>query len=118
MEIDKYNTYDELDPYSTRTNHLYNNDFNGRVNSAFAKIPVSNIPVGEINESRNNSLQNIVCYNPPIERISKLKFKFRYHDGRLVDFKNAPFNFTIAFNCLHNEMPRALNVRVPYTISL
>ncbi len=118
MEIDKYNTYDELDPYSTRTNHLYNNDFNGRVNSAFAKIPVSNIPVGEINESRNNSLQNIVCYNPPIERISKLKFKFRYHDGRLVDFKDAPFNFTIAFNCLQNEISRALNVRVPYTIGL
>ena len=118
MEIDKYNSYDELVPYSTKTNHLYNNDFNGKVNSAFAKIPITFLPHGEITDSRNDNLQNIVCYNPPIERISKLKFKFRYHDGRLVDFKDAPFNFTIAFNCLQNEIPRAFNVRVPPTIGL
>lgn len=115
MEIDKYNSYDELYPYSTRTNHLYNNDFNGKVNSAFAKIPVTLVPHGEITYSGN---ENLHCFNPPIERISKLNFKFRYHDGRLVDFRKTPFNFTIGFNCLQKELPRAFNVRIPSTINL
>ena len=118
MEVEKCNNYTELDPYSERTSHMYNNDYRGRTNSAFAKIPITTIPHGEIFDSRNGFLQNIVVFDPPLERINKLKFKFRYHDGRLVEFKDFPFNFTIAFNRLQNEIPRSYNIRVPPTFVL
>ena len=107
MEIDKYNTMDEIVPYSQSTNTTYNNDYNGRVNSCFEKIPIN---TQENNDQTfqdwGSNLRNISWNDPPIETIRKLKFKFRFHDGRLVDFKNKNFNFTLAFNCVKNEIPR------------
>ena len=49
----------------------------------------------------------------PIERIDRLRFRFRYHDGRLVDFKCLPFSFTLEFNMLRDEQLRSYLVRVP-----
>lgn len=120
MEVNKYNTYDELRPYtdSSNNNRLFFNDFNGRVNSAFAKIPIVNIPNGVLFDSRNGFLVNVKTFLPPEERISVLEFKFRYHDGRLVDFCNCNFNFTIEFNILRDEINRNYNVRVPDLYSL
>ena len=112
MEVDKYNSYDELYPYNKSSCQMFdNNAYNGRVNTAFAKLPIK----GEIVEqdSRNLFLQNVVQYDPPIEKISRLKFKFRFHDGRLVDFQNNNFDFTIEFNCLKNEIAKKYNVRIP-----
>jgi len=51
-------------------------------------------------------------------KIKKLKFKFRYHDGRLVEFKDCNFNFTIAFNQLKDEIARDYIIRVPAEYSL
>lgn len=116
MELDKYNSYDELMPYSENTSNMYNNDYNGIVDSAFAKIPITTIPHGQIWESRNGLLQNLTVFDPPLERIQKLKFKFRYHDGRLVDFQDFPFDFTIEFNRLKNEIGKSYHVRIPATI--
>lgn len=113
MEIKKYNTIDELKPYSERTNQMYNNDYNGVVNAAFAKIPVQAQPLGEFSDSRNGFLSNVVMFDVPEEKIAKLEITFRYHDGRLVEFDNIPFNFTIEFNRLKNEIARAYSVRVP-----
>ena len=112
MELDKYNSIDELTPYSQTTNNMYFNDYNGRVNSAFAKIPIIRIPTVH-NFDTKNKLQNVSQYHPPIENLRKLKFTFRYHDGRLVDFKNSNFNFTIAFNELRDEIARDYIIRVP-----
>ena len=55
---------------------------------------------------------NISFYEPPIEKLYKLKFKFRYHDGRLVDFKCIPLTFTLEFNMLRDEQLRMRNVRM------
>jgi plasmid maintenance system killer protein len=118
MEVKKYNSYDEIKPYSQATNNLYGNDYNGTVNSAFAKIPITNNPLGELVDSTNFFLQNITHYDPPIEKISKLEFKFRYHDGRLVDFKKNNFNFTIEFNQLKNEISKVYTIRIPQTYHL
>jgi hypothetical protein len=128
MEIDKYNSYDELYPciqsnfdHNSSSNIRQvnaNNSYAGRVNSAFAKIPLVTNSANYVSESRNIGLQNITHYDPPIERIPRLKFKFRYHDGRLVDFGNNQFNFTIEFNMLRNEMGKQLNVRIPSTYAL
>ena len=116
MEVDKYNSMDELAPYPQRTNDLYDNDYNGRVNSAFAKIPITATPQAQVFESKNGFLQNASNhFNPPLERLQKLKFRFRYHDGRLVNFKQENFNFSIAFNELRNEQLKNRIVRVPDT---
>ena len=117
MEVDKYNSYDELDPYTESNRNAYdNNAYNGKVNSAFAKIPLDSITGNQ--DSRNLLLINFVQYEPPIERINKLRFTFRFHDGRLVDFRGLEFNFTIEFNMLRNEILRTKNIRVPAMISL
>ncbi len=117
MEVDKYNSYDELYPYqesqTPQGNNPYtNNAYNGKVNAAFAKIPLQ--PRAENGlDSRTFFLHNVVQYDPPIERIARLKFTLRFHDGRLVDFQNYPFDFSIEFNCLRNELAHKFNVRIP-----
>jgi hypothetical protein len=117
MEMDKYNNYAELYPYNESSRQMFdNNSYNGKVNSAFAKIPIQSVSVSPSDynfDSRTLYLQNMVQYDPPIERIARLKFKFRFHDGRLVNFQNFPFDFTIEFNCLRNEIEKRYNIRVP-----
>lgn len=115
MELEKYNSIDELRPYVNNALETYNNGYNGRVNSAFAKIPITNngSSVGQIFDSRNGFLQNVSQYNPPIDKIKKLKVTFRYHDGRLVFFNDLNFSFTIAFNQLRDEISRDYDIRVP-----
>jgi len=117
MEVDKYNSYDELYPYNKSSCQIYdNNAYNGKVNSAFAKIPIKGDTIEQ--DARTIFLQNLVQYDPPIERIARLIFKFRFHDGRLVDFQNKNFDFTIEFNCLKNEIAKQYNVRIPATYLL
>ena len=118
MEIDRYNSIDEIYPYSERTGHLYNNDLGHRVNGSFAKIPLTHVPFGQEMGSRNNFVLNVFHADPPIQRIDRLKFIFRYHDGRLVDFKNLPFSFTLELNMLKDEQERGKRVRVPALYNL
>ena len=120
MEMEKYNNYAELYPYNESSRQMFdNNSYNGKVNSAFAKIPIQALSVSDFSyDSRTLFLENLVQYDPPIERIARLKFKFRFHDGRLVNFQNFPFDFTIEFNCLRNEIEKKYNVRVPGTYKL
>jgi hypothetical protein len=113
MELNKYNSYDELYPYSQATTNVLKNDFGGKVNSAFAKIMITTTPFNESFESSNGFLNNMSFFNPPMERLSKLEFKFRFHNGRLVDFQKYPFHFTIEVNSLRNELAKTYNVRAP-----
>jgi len=113
MELDKYNSMDEIEPYSENTSGWFNNDYAGKVKCAFAKIPVQCTPYSQVFDSTRAYIANISHYNPPIERLNKLRFRFRYHDGRLVDFKCLPFSFTLEFNMLRDEQLRAMVVRVP-----
>jgi hypothetical protein len=113
MEVDKYNSYDELYPYNQSSRQNFdNNAYSGRTNSAFAKIPITKHSENSF-DSRTLYLQNLVQYDPPIERIARLKFKFRFHDGRLVNFQNYLFDFTIEFNSLRSEIEKKYNIRIP-----
>lgn len=113
MEVDRYNNMDELVPYAEATNNMYNNDYNGSVDNAFAKIYTTTYPRGQIFDSTNNYIQSVTILDPPLQQLKKLKFKFRYHDGRLLDFCANSFNFTIEFNCLHNEQSQSYKLRIP-----
>jgi len=97
MEIDTFNWIDEINPFSISTTDFYNNDFNGNVNNSFAKLTLSNVskcyvPV----EKFKRVLPHIV------EKIGRLKFRFRYHNGILVDFMHQQFNFSLKFECRFN----------------
>ena len=94
MEIDTFNWIDEINPYSVSTTDFYNNDFNGNVNNAFAKLTLSTVSKCYVPVKKfKRILPHIV------EKIGRLKFKFRYHNGILVDFNHQPFNFAIKFEC-------------------
>lgn len=113
MDLFNYNDLDELMPYPRRTNATNNNSYGGRVDAAFAKIPILGIPVCQYFDSRNSMLQNMSQFFPPLERLSKVKIRLRYHDGRLADFSNCDFNFTLEFDCYRDEMARDLRLRIP-----
>jgi hypothetical protein len=113
MELEKYNSIDEIEPYSENTISAYYNDYHGNVNSAFAKIPLQQFPFSQVYDSRNAYLTNVKVFNPPLPKLRRMKFKFRYHDGRLVDFRCMPYSFSIEINQLKDEQRRVLSVRVP-----
>jgi hypothetical protein len=117
MELDKYNSIDEIRPYSKKTNNIYNNDYNGSINSVFAKLPITKTPFNS-STIKNSFLNNITFFKVPIPTIKKLKFKFRFHDGVLVDFKNVPFSFTLEINQLIDEQHRAYSLNIPYVYKI
>lgn len=100
MEIDKYNYADEIMPYQYRSNYLYCNDYNSCINSFFAKIILDddssnkNTYFFESRENGNIVFGDLINENK-IQKLMKLKFKFRYHNQTLVDFNNQNFNFTL-----------------------
>ena len=119
IEVDRYNNIDEIYPYSERTGHLYNNDLGHRVNGSFAKVSLpskNDFSNGRGFQQTTNT--NLFHSDPPILRIDRLKFKFRYHDGRLVDFKNLPISLTFEFNMLKDEQSRGKVVRIPHLYGL
>lgn len=88
------------------------NDYRGKYNSAFAKIPL-NLETGATTIHDTAFLSNAYFSEPPIERLSKMKFKFRYHDGQLVDFGNSPLSITMEINQLREDLNPDYNIRVP-----
>jgi len=113
LDMFEYNQIDELQPYPRRVNSATNNTYGGKVNSSFAKIPFLGVPVSQYFDSKNALLQNFSHFYPPLERVSKLKFKFRYHNGNLVNFSNNDFSFTLQFDCYRDEIARELKIRIP-----
>jgi hypothetical protein len=103
---------DELIPYVCWTSSSKNN-YGGTVNSAFVKIPVTTRSPNYMYDGVNFFINNSGFYIPPIDKVSRLKFTFRYHDGRLVNFKDYPFTFSIELNQIRNDMDRNYSVKIP-----
>jgi len=99
MELDYFNSMDEIAPYTEKSSASYNPKYSGKHNSAFAKIPLF-LTGNSVYSTKETYLNNIFFSDPPLERIQKFKFKLRYHDGRLVDFHNANYTFTIEITTL------------------
>ena len=114
MEMEKFNNTNEIYPFSERTNTMYNCDYGHKSNSAFAIIPLTQTPFGSELGNRTSITTNVFMSEPPIKNINRLQFKFRYHDGRLVDFKNLPFSFVLEFNMIKDEQVRNKVIRVPH----
>jgi hypothetical protein len=121
MELDKYNYQDEMQPYSENTSNTRNNDYNGIVNAAFAKIPILAKPTKiltlteyQYGSTPNNTSEGMSSFFPPLDKLNKFKFRFRYHDGTLVDFSGQNFSFTLVLYCYRDEIARSKHLRIPY----
>jgi hypothetical protein len=112
MEVFLFNSMDEIMPYTERSNSLYNAKQGGKHNSAFAKIPIvgrltfDGDALGHTYMNRTYWIPNVFWSEPPLERIQKLKFRFRFHDGRLVDFGTSEFSFTIGLSLIRSDVPK------------
>lgn len=114
MEVDLLNNIDEYVPYELNAFTTHTNESCGIVNSAFAKIPICSVPLSQIYE---NDCEGFKLYNPPAERISKLKFKFRYHNGLLVDFGKYNYTFTLEFTIYRPQSQKNTHMFIPETIA-
>ena len=99
MELDYCNSIDEIAPYTEKSSASYNPKYSGKHNASFAKIPLFLSGYSAFS-TKETYLSNIFFSDPPLERIQKFKFKLRYHDGRMVDFHNANYTFTIEITTL------------------
>lgn len=111
LEIHGMNNLDETSPWSLSPYTLETNPgTNGIVNSAFAKIAVPTTPISQWFDIDSDTYK---WYNPPAERIRKIRIKIRYHDGSPVNFNDFDFSFTLEFNILNPQILRNRNVFVP-----
>jgi hypothetical protein len=94
MDIDEFNCIDETSPYNVSKFTAHTNETNGIVNSSFAKIAVPTTPISQWFDKES---QPYKLYSPPAERIRKLKVKFRYHNGQLLNFGKFNYTFTLEF---------------------
>lgn len=108
IEIDKLNCIDETVPYKMSQFTQTTNQTNSIVNSAFAKIPISDKPIAYcFNEASYGPYK---MFNPPTDMQRKLKVKMRYHNGMLVDFGNNPYSFMIELTTLVPNQERVYNI--------
>jgi hypothetical protein len=114
MEIEGMNCIDETAPYNFNFYTATHSNSNGIVNSAFAKFPVPTTP---LSQWFDNDMGPYMFWNPPAERISKLKIKFRYHNGMLVEFGNFSFSFMIEFNLLVPQQQRSYSIVDSYDLA-
>jgi hypothetical protein len=103
MEIDGQNCIDETQPYNLSKFTLTTNQTNGIVNSSFAKIA---IPTTPLSQWFDRDAVPYKVYNPPAERIRRLKFKLRYHNGRLVNLGVFNYSFMLQISLMVPQILR------------
>ena len=100
-------------------NKSLQNDYGGKVNSVFAKIYTRGHSKDVYNEfitdAESGSHRYITTFGNQLEeRISKLTFKFRFHDGTPIDFNGKEFNFSIELNQIKSDMLNDMQIRDVY----
>ena len=114
MEVDGLNCIDETSPYGISPFTIRTNETNGIVNSAFAKIAVPTTPISQWFDVDSGPYK---YFNPPAERIRKLKIKFRYHNNQLVEFGTFEYSFMLEFNLLRPQNLRGQNIQNSFDLS-
>jgi hypothetical protein len=92
MEIDGLNSMDEIDPISNKAQFY-------RKNSAITKIPLPPYTSEQV-EIDQLFFENKTEFKTPIDKLYKCSFRFRYHDGTLIDFHGSDLSFTLEFEYL------------------
>ncbi len=107
MEITGLNCLDETSPYNLSKFTTTTNQTNGVVNSAFAKLSIPTTPVSQWYDDTSPSYK---WFNPPAERIRKLKVKLRYHNGQMLEMGDFDYSFLLEFNMMRPQMERKSSV--------
>lgn len=95
MELEYMNKQDET---------LIDGRLSGRIDGCFAKIPVATCPCEPIfYRELGCCFINESIMNPPISQLSQLSVKWRFHDGRPIDFNNADHSFSLEIVTLENN---------------
>jgi hypothetical protein len=95
MELDYMNKQDET---------LIDGRLSGRIDGCFAKIPTMTCPCEPIFYREFGCCNlNESIMSPPISQLSQLSIKWRFHDGRPVDFNNANHSFMLDIITLENN---------------
>ena len=110
MEIQGLNCIDETQPYNVSNFTLTTNQTNGIVNSSFAKMSVPTTPISQWFDKCSTAYTPYKYYNPPAERIRRLKIKIRYHDGRLALFGSFNYSFLLEFTLINPQILHSSNV--------
>lgn len=113
MEIDGWNCIDETSPYNVSSFTIQTNQTNSRVNSSFAKI---SIPTTPVSQWFDNEMGPYKSWNPPAERLSKIKVKLRYHNGSLVNFGPFDYSFMLELSLLNPQQERSQNIVNGYVL--
>jgi hypothetical protein len=103
MEISGLNCIDETQPYNISNFTLTTNKTNGIVNSSFAKMAIPSTPLSQWFDRDSIPYK---LFNPPAERIRKLSFKIRYHNGQIAEFGVLNFSFMLEFTLLLPQILR------------
>jgi len=125
VELDQHNYISEIQPYSDNTISSFNNDLVFKNNSAFAKLSLvktnivqSSIVADQmfhmISFNSSEITSNSHNYTPPIKSLSKLKFKFRHHDGTMAEFDKSSPSLTLEIGCLMEEYKQIGTIRNQY----
>ena len=111
MELDDgnitLNCIDETSPYNLSRFTQTTNQTNGVVNSCFAKIPVPTTP---LSQWFDNDMVPYKWFDPPAERIRRLRIKMRYHNGSLVDFGSFSWSIMIEFIMFKPQIPKKMQL--------
>ncbi len=110
MEIDKYNSGDEIE-INYNSNSKYLSMYNGISNSFFAKIFINRDDEYSYNYESGEIIYSKLFLNQLESKIKKLEFKFRFHDGRFVEFSD-DFNFSLKFKSIVDSPSNLNNINV------
>ena len=115
LDINELNNMDELNPYPILPSipEISTDPPPNRVNSAFCKIGVNSTPISQWYDRDNIAYK---LFNPPIERLRKLRIKVRYHDGSLVRFYSFAYSITLEISMFNPQQLTTVKTVYPYGI--
>jgi hypothetical protein len=108
MEIDGWNCIDETSPYNLNLYTSQNNQTNGIVNSSFAKIAIPTTPISQWFDVERKGPYKY--WNPPAERLSKIKVKLRYHNGVIAQMGLFDYSFTLELSILKPQQEKIYSI--------
>lgn len=115
LDINELNNMDEINPYPfipTIAEMMHDTPPN-RVNSAFCKISVNSTPISQWYDRDNAAFK---LFNPPLEKLRKLRIKVRYHDGSLVNFGLFAYSLTLEISMFSPQQMTTLKTIHPYSV--
>lgn len=96
LDIETLNCGDETKPFTNNEFTRVTNQGNGAANSFLGRISLFSIGNSNYASSNGGSeAQPISYFNPPLERLRKLKINIRYHDDTNVDFGLNNWDFAL-----------------------